>query len=81
MTPTPSAVLVDIDGTLVDSDGLHVPDTSDLRSARLAAGLTLEKVADHFNVWPTAISRLERGLSRNDQLETSYRAWLTTMTA
>jgi hypothetical protein len=32
--------------------------------------------AQHFGVWPTVISRLERGLQRNDNLTTTYRAWL-----
>jgi len=47
----------------------HVPDTSDLRPARLAAGLTLQVVADHFNVWPARISEVERGVARDDELE------------
>lgn len=54
----------------------YVPDTSDLRPARHAAGLSLQTVADHFNVWPDTISRLERGLRRDDQLEHAYRTWL-----
>ncbi len=54
----------------------HVPDTSDLRPARLAAGLTLQAVADHFNVWPARISEVERGVARNDDLERRYRTWL-----
>lgn len=55
----------------------HVPDTSDLRPARLAAGLTLQIVADHFNVWPARISEVERGVTRDDQLEHRYREWLS----
>lgn len=53
-----------------------IPDVSDLRSARLARGLTLQKVADHFGVWPTHISSIERGIRRDDTLAQSYRDWL-----
>lgn len=59
----------------------HVPDTSDLRPARLAAGITLQIAATHFDTWPARISELERGLRRNDELERRYRAWLSTSTA
>lgn len=55
----------------------HVPDTSDLRPARLAAGLTLQTVAEHFNVWPARISEIERGVARDDELEQRYRDWLS----
>lgn len=55
----------------------HVPDVSDLRPARLAAGLTLQTVADHFGVWPARISEIERGVTRDDELERRYRDWLT----
>lgn len=55
----------------------HLPDTSDLRPARLAAGVSLQTVADHFGVWPARISELERGLKRDDELEQRYRTWLT----
>ncbi|PQM19459.1 transposase, partial [Streptomyces xinghaiensis] len=34
--------------------------------------------AQHFGVWPTTISRLERGLSRDDSLARAYRDWLHT---
>jgi transposase len=54
-----------------------VDDYSDLRPARQAKNITLSTVADHFGVWPNDISRLERGLKRNDTLATNYRAWLT----
>lgn len=37
-----------------------VPDVSDLRPARNAAGITLATVAEHYGLWPTNISRLER---------------------
>jgi transposase len=59
----------------------HVADTSDLRPARHAAGITLATAASHLGTWPTRISELERGLPHNLQLEHDYRAWLTTQTA
>lgn len=55
----------------------YVPDTSDLRPARHAAGLSIQTVADHFQVWPTRISRIERGVQRDDDLEHRYREWIT----
>jgi transposase len=53
-----------------------VPIWDDLRPAREAHHITLTAAADHFGVWPDTISRLERGLRRDDDLTTSYRAWL-----
>jgi transposase len=53
-----------------------VPEWADLRPAREAKQLTLTAAAQHFRVWPTVISRIERGLQRNDTLTTAYRAWL-----
>ena len=54
-----------------------VPDWTDLRPTRQAKNITLTAAAAHFNVWPTIISRLERGQSRNDELAQHYRNWLT----
>lgn len=59
----------------------HVPDTSDLRPTRHAAGITLQDAADCLDTWPARISELERGLSRNDELEDRYRTWLSTYSA
>ncbi|ANW65327.1 transposase [Mycobacterium sp. djl-10] len=53
-----------------------IDDYSDLRPARQARNITLTAAANHFNVWPTAISRLERGLTRDDTLAANYRTWL-----
>lgn len=53
-----------------------IDDYSDLRPARRAKNITLSNVADHFGVWPNDISRLERGLKRNDTLATNYRQYL-----
>lgn len=54
----------------------EVPDITDLRPARQARGLTLQDVADHFDLWPNDISTIERGKRRNDELATRYREWL-----
>lgn len=53
-----------------------VDDYSDLRPARQHKNITLTAVAEHFGVWPIAISRLERGLKRDDALAATYRQWL-----
>lgn len=53
-----------------------IDDYTDLRPARQTKNITLTAAAHHFGVWPTVISRLERGLKRNDTLATNYRQWL-----
>ncbi|MEU6612134.1 IS110 family transposase [Streptomyces shenzhenensis] len=55
-----------------------VPGIADLRPLRQARNITLTAVAQHFGVWPTTISRLERGLSRDDDLAHAYRNWIQT---
>lgn len=55
-----------------------IEDTTDLRATRIQAGITLTAAAEHFGVWPTRISRLERGLTRDDDLTHRYRHWLAT---
>jgi hypothetical protein len=50
-------------------------DVSDLRSARLARGLTLQ-VADHFGVWPTHIYPSNAASAATTTLAQSYRDWL-----
>ncbi|WP_330347310.1 IS110 family transposase [Streptomyces sp. NBC_00582] len=55
-----------------------VPGIADLRPLRQAKNITLTAVAQHFGVWPTTISRLERGLSRDDDLAHAYRDWIQT---
>ncbi|MGB3012844.1 MAG: IS110 family transposase, partial [Mycobacterium sp.] len=52
-----------------------VDDYSDLRPTRQHKNITLTAVAQHFGVWPTVISRLERGLQRDDTLVENYRQW------
>ena len=52
------------------------PVISDLRPLRRQLGLTLQNAAEHLNQWPSYLSRLERGQTRNDSLITAYRRWL-----
>ncbi|WP_347958112.1 IS110 family transposase [Gordonia aichiensis] len=56
---------------------LEIDDYSDLRPTRQAKNLTLTAAAGHFGTWPNDISRLERGLKRDDTLADAYRQWLT----
>lgn len=53
-----------------------VPDYTDLRPARQAKDITVTAAANHFGVWPTVISRIERGLQRDDTFAHTYRNWL-----
>jgi transposase len=53
-----------------------IDDYSDLRPTRQARNITLTSAATHFGVWPNDISRLERGLKRDDTLAANYRRWL-----
>ncbi|MBU8869207.1 IS110 family transposase [Paenarthrobacter aromaticivorans] len=52
------------------------PNNADLRQKRNDIGFTLGQAAAQLGQWPSAISRLERGLIRNDDLATTYRQWL-----
>ncbi len=54
-----------------------IDDYTDLRPTRQAKNITLTTVAKHFDVWPNDISRLERGLKRDDTLAANYRQYLT----
>ena len=56
---------------------ISIDDYNDLRPARQSKNITLTAVAKSFDVWPTIISRLERGLYRNDAMADRYRRWLT----
>jgi transposase len=56
------------------------PDITDLRQKRKSLALTIDAVAGELSQWPSIISRLERGLIRNDDLATSYRKWLEELT-
>ena len=52
------------------------PLTNDLRPLRLTLGLTQVAAATALGVWPTAISRIECGKSRDRDTATQYRDWL-----
>ena len=54
----------------------HMPATNDLRPQRLALHATQATAAQNLGVWPTAISRIEKGTSRDRQLIERYRTWL-----
>ncbi|MHA7663044.1 IS110 family RNA-guided transposase [Mycolicibacterium sp. HS_4_1] len=55
---------------------IDVPEYTDLRPARQAKNITVTAAANHFGVWPTVISRIERGLQRDDTFSEQYRNWL-----
>ncbi|WP_241709038.1 IS110 family transposase [Arthrobacter bambusae] len=53
------------------------PDPGTLRTVRTAKHLTLQQAADALHVWPTTLSRLERGLSHDNDFHHRYETWLT----
>lgn len=55
---------------------VDVPSAADLRPLRQSKNLTLTAAANHFGLWPAAISTLERGIRRDDELAQAYREWL-----
>ena len=54
----------------------QIPNYTDLRPVRQAKNITLTAAAQHLGLWPTTISRLELGKSRDDDLADRYRQWL-----
>ncbi|WAH96036.1 IS110 family transposase [Arthrobacter sp. MMS18-M83] len=56
------------------------PSNADLRQQRTKLGFTINAAAGHLGQWPSVISRLERGLIRNDSLAATYRQWLADQT-
>lgn len=56
-----------------------VPTIDDLRPLRQTKHISLERAARHFGCWPAKLSRLERGLTRDDLLAKRYRDWLTNL--
>ncbi|GAA4811847.1 IS110 family transposase [Tomitella cavernea] len=55
---------------------VQAPEYADLRTTRQSKNITLTAVARDFSVWPTVISRIERGLQRDDAFVDTYREWL-----
>lgn len=54
----------------------EVPAIDDLRPLRQSKKMSLRTVAEHFGTWEITISRLERGLARNDEFVEEYRKYL-----
>ncbi len=52
------------------------PAITDLRTMREELHITLREAAGHVNTWPGTLSRIERGLSRDDNLAYQFRDWL-----
>lgn len=48
-----------------------------LRTTRTSAHISLQTVSDDLGVWPTKISRIERGLAHDDEFVAIYQAWLS----
>jgi transposase len=53
----------------------------ELRTTRMVAHISLQAVSDDLGVWPTKVSRIERGLEHDPEFVERYQAWLTTKTA
>lgn len=60
----------------VMNNPMPAPPTNDLRPMRLALGLTQVAAAFGLGFWPTTISRIERGESRDREAMARYRNWL-----
>lgn len=54
----------------------EVPQVDDLRPLREQKQISLQLAAQHLAVWPTKLSRIERGISRDDRFAASYRDYL-----
>jgi transposase len=52
------------------------PDAGTLRALRKTKNITLQAAADALHVWPSSLSRLERGQTRDDEFYERYSAWL-----
>ena len=48
-----------------------------LRTTRTSAHISLQTVSDGLGVWPTKISRIERGLEHDEEFVAIYQAWLS----
>jgi len=56
---------------------IAAPDITDLRPLRRQLGVTLQQAGEQLNQWPSNLSRIERGMARNDHVAQTYRQWLT----
>jgi transposase len=58
-----------------------VPTGHELRDKRTTAKISLETAARHLKTQPTKLSKLERGITHNNELANRYQTWLTTQHA
>jgi len=54
------------------------PTAGELRALRTAKHITLQAAADNLRIWPSTLSRFERGLTRDDHFFQRYSDWLNT---
>jgi transposase len=52
------------------------PDAGALRALRKSKKITLQAASDTLHVWPSSLSRLERGLTRDNVFHQRYENWL-----
>ncbi len=52
-------------------------DITDLRPHRRQLAVTLQQAGEQLNQWPSNLSRIARGIARNDHVAQTYRQWLT----
>ena len=52
------------------------PNAGALRALRKTKKITLQAAADNLYVWPSSLSRLEQGLTRDDAFHQRYENWL-----
>lgn len=57
---------------------VEIPRFDDLRPLRKALGVSMDIPAEHFGIWVSRLSRIERGLTRDDAFVIEYREWLET---
>lgn len=54
------------------------PAAGELRALRTAKNITLQAAADSLHIWPSTLSRFERGLTHDDHFFQRYSDWLNT---
>jgi hypothetical protein len=52
------------------------PSSASHRTLRKTKKITLQAAADNLHFWPSALSRLEHGQTRDDLLHQGYEIWL-----
>jgi transposase len=56
-----------------------IPVTADLRPLRESKQISQNRAAEHFGMWAAELSRIERGLKRDDLFAKRYRDWLNSL--